>query len=59
MSGPELSSVAYLQLGQLTQLLGSIKDELSALEETEKQQRKGRQEGREERRYYPDNTGQL
>ena len=28
-------NILYLQLGQLSQLLGSVKDELSALEETE------------------------
>lgn len=37
MPGPECDGVKntlYLQLGQLSQLLCSIKDELSALEET-------------------------
>lgn len=40
MPGPERDGVKnrlYLQLGQLSQLLCSIKDELSALEETGRQ----------------------
>lgn len=38
--GPERKcsrNISYLQLGQLSELLGSVKDELSALEETERQ----------------------
>lgn len=50
--GPERKcsrNILYLQLGQLSELLGSVKDELSALEETERQ-KKGRQAERKRER---------
>lgn len=40
----------YLQLGQLSQLLGGVKDELSALEETERERRRDRREAEHEKR---------
>lgn len=41
--GPEHKcsrNILYLQLGQLSQLFGSVEDELSALKETERQKEK-------------------
>lgn len=53
----------YLQFGQLSQLFGSVKDELSTLEERERveergRQKKGTQAEREKCCYYHDKTGQ-